>query len=162
MLRTPPGLDDFIYLLSGLHSPEVEQLDDWSRLLEFWGIVGWRRELFDDSSSNTGGRLFPPHDRTVAEIALDEQDHFLIAHQDFVATDAVQPALQRRSHPHFIFIRTSSSCGQRRRHGGYEGFGIVGDEMVGQLDKLRVCSTDVPELRGPKARKIGLSESVKI
>lgn len=92
-MPTSPVLYNLLQLLLSLHCTQVESFHNWSCCSKLWGVIWRRRKLLDHLTAHTSGGLFPPYDRTVSEIALDEEDHFFVAYQDVIATHNVQPPL---------------------------------------------------------------------
>lgn len=95
-------------------------------------------------------------DRAVAEITFDKEDHLLIAHENVVGADSVQPALHRSLDSHFILFSTDTSGSKRRRNGRYKGVGVGRDEMVGKLDEFGMGASYIAELSGAELGQVCL------
>jgi hypothetical protein len=93
LLPTSTRLDDLVDLLAEIHGSEIERLNDGTSLEKLGSIIGRRSKLLDVLAANTCSRLLAPDDGAVAKIALDKEDHLLIAHENVVGADSVQPAL---------------------------------------------------------------------
>lgn len=88
-MPTSPGLDKLVNLVASVHATEVKQLDSWSSIRKFGGIIRRRSKLLQNLSANASSWLFPLNHGAVAKIALDKEHHFVVLHQDLVATDVV-------------------------------------------------------------------------
>lgn len=106
--------------------------------------------MLQDFAAYASCRLLHPHDRAIAEIRLNKEDHFFVAHEDVVAADIIQPALYGCFDPCLIFIRAGTGRGERRGNSWNQCFRVRRYQMLGELDKLRVRASDIPELRRPE------------
>ena len=114
--------------------------------------------MLDDLPPHARRRLFAAVDERVAEIGLDEQDHFFVADENFVGTDGVQPALHRAFDAGFVFLGANAGGGGGGGDGGDDAFGVGGEEVVGEFLELVVSAADVAELGGAEFREVGLGE----
>lgn len=89
LLPTSTRLDDLVNLLAKVHGSEIERLDDGTSFEKLGGVIRRRSKLLDVLATNTCSRLLAPDNRAVAKVALDEEDHLLIAHENVVGADSV-------------------------------------------------------------------------
>ncbi|KAL1844601.1 hypothetical protein VTK73DRAFT_2187 [Phialemonium thermophilum] len=149
---TSPGFHQLVDLVPGVHGAQVEQLDDGPRLLQLGGVVGRRGELLEDLAAHAGGGLLLLDHGAVAEVALDEQAHLVVVHEDLVAAHVVEPALHERLDPDLVLLGAGAGRRQGRGHGGHEGLWVRGYEVLGELHKFGVEAAHISVLGGPKAR----------
>ena len=88
-------LDNLLDLLLSFHGTQVEGLDNWACGGQLGCVVWGRRKLLDHLAAHAGGGLLPAHNRAVAKIALNKEHHLLVADQDIVAANDVEPTLER-------------------------------------------------------------------
>ena len=153
---TSSAFNETVDFLTGIHGTKVELFDNRSCVVEFWCVVWWRGELFYHFSSDSCSGLFHADDGTVTRVALDEENHLFISHQDIVSTNVIQPSLHGGFDACFIFGCPNTCRCQRWGQCRYKGFWIGGDEMVGKFCKLRVRASNVSELSSPESWQIGL------
>jgi hypothetical protein len=89
----------------GIHTAKIEAFHDGATLKKLLVVVWWRRKLLEHLPAHASRRLLFPYDRTVSKVALHEEYHLLVTHEDFVAANVVKPSLQRGLCTSFVFIR---------------------------------------------------------
>ena len=137
--------------MTRIHGAEVEQFDDRTSVLQLGGVIrGWRKLLENLAADSCRGLLLLDHG-TVAKVALDKEDHLVVAHQDLVAADIVEPALHQGLDAGFIFVGTGACRCQGGRNRGNECLGVRRYEVFGKLDELGMQSADIAVLSGTEA-----------
>lgn len=124
--------------MTRIHGTKVEQLNNWARLLQLGGIIGWRSKLLQDLAAHTSRGLLLLDHGAVAEVTLGKKNHLVIPHQDLVAADIVEPALHQSLDASLILVGSGTSRGKRWWHSRHDGFGVCGYEVLSELDEFGV------------------------
>jgi hypothetical protein len=119
-------------------------------------IIRRRCELLENPSTNTRRWLLHSNHWTIAEITLNEENHFIITHQYFISADIVQPPLQRSLHPRLVLVCASSSCCDRWGNRWDKCLRVRRYQMICQFDKLGVRAANIAELCCSEFGKVGL------
>lgn len=146
MVLTAAILDNALEFLSGIQGIQVECLDGRSCLVQFRRVIRRRRELLQNLTTYACRRLLHTHNRAVAEIRLNKEDHLFVAHQNLVAADIVQPALYGCFDSYLIFVSAGAGRREGRRNCWNEGLRIRGYQVVGELDEFGMRASDIAEL----------------
>ena len=154
--HTPSGFDHSIHLVTSIHRAQIEELDSWSSICQLGSIVWRGSKLLEDLPANACRRLLHLDKWAVAKIALHEQDHLVVPHQDLAAADVVEPALHRRFDAVLVLIGACSGGSHGRRDSWHESLRIGGDEMLTQLDELGMQPPDISILGGSERGQVCL------
>ena len=161
-LHTSARLDNLVNFLARLHGAQVKRLDGRASLEQLRSIVRRRSELLNVLAPDTGGGLPESDNRTVARVAFDEEDSLLVANENVVGTDCVQPPLHGGLDSDLVLVGADSCRGDGRRNSRDKGVRIGRDQVVGVLLELGMRSSHSPELCGAEPRKVGLVSSALV
>ena len=156
MQQTSSRLDKLLDLLSGIHGAQVKRLDDWAGVEQFGSVIGRRGKLLDVLASHARRRLLESNNRTITSVTLDEKDSLLIANEDVIAADVVQPGLHSSLDSDLILIGADTCRGDWGRNGGDKSVGVGRNEMVGVFLNLGMGSSHGPELGSAEPGEVGL------
>ena len=154
--HTSSVLDHLVNLLLGIHATKIEALHQRSAFQQLHVVIWWRRELLEHLSTHTSGRLLLSHDRAVSEIALHEEDHLLVSHEDFVAADIVEPSLQRGFCASLVLVSAQASGSEGWWYGRHKCLGVRCLKVSAELLEFWVCSSNIAELSRPEFGKVRL------
>jgi hypothetical protein len=96
----------------------------------------------------------------VAKITFHEKHDLVILNKDLVAQYSVKPALHRSLDANFIFVGSSTSRSNWRWNCGDKSFRVGRDQVVSELNELRVSTANIAILGGTEFGDIGLSSDI--
>lgn len=123
-LLTSPSLHHLVHFLTRIHGAEIEHLYNRSSVLQLRSVIRGRCKLFENLAANPRRRLLHLDDRTIAKVALDEKNYFIIVNKDLIPKHVVEPPLHRRLDADLILVSPCPGGRQRRRDCRHESFWV--------------------------------------